>query len=84
MKSSRRQDLKAVYYYGKTMALKAADDFMRAHHPHFSVSYIFPGEVFGRNELASSVAELQKGSNANMLGLIAGVDFPAPRVSGAA
>ncbi|KAL9622275.1 MAG: hypothetical protein Q9160_003286 [Pyrenula sp. 1 TL-2023] len=77
-------DLTAVYATGKSRTLNAADAFMKSHKPHFTLAHVIPGFVFGNNELATSVAELRTGSNNFILGLVSGIDFPFPRLAGAA
>jgi hypothetical protein len=51
---------------GKMRSLHETDEFVRTRRPHFAVSHVVPGYVFGRNELPGlAPAELAQANSSN-------------------
>lgn len=73
------------YILGKILELHNTDSFVKTNSPHFSVSHVIPGYVFGRNELALN-AEMMTTSNSSnnflMMGMLGG-ELPFPIHGGA-
>ncbi|KAK7750381.1 hypothetical protein SLS62_007680 [Diatrype stigma] len=68
------------YILGKVVELHNTDDFVKTHSPHFTVSHVIPGYVFGRNELALDAVMMQTQNSSNnflMMGLVGG-ELPFP------
>ncbi|KAL3473781.1 hypothetical protein BJX99DRAFT_272086 [Aspergillus californicus] len=68
-----------AYILGKIIELNATDAFVAAEHPHFTVAHIFPGYVFGRNDLVDGDELLtNNSSNGYLLASILGKDVGMP------
>ncbi|KAI1248263.1 hypothetical protein MGN70_010512 [Eutypa lata] len=68
------------YITGKIVELHNTDEFVKTHKPHFTVSHVIPGYVFGRNELALDPVMMQTQNSSNnflMMGLV-GNELPFP------
>lgn len=69
-----------AYVVAKMVELRDTDQFTRTQSPHFTVSHIMPGHVFGRNELALDTGMMQTQNSSNnflMVGLVGGtLPFP--------
>ncbi|KAI0548154.1 putative cinnamoyl-CoA reductase [Xylaria curta] len=64
-----------AYVFGKILELHNSDEFVKTHSPHFTVSHVVPGYVFGRNELALDAAMMQTQNSSNnflMMGITGG------------
>ncbi|OTB18598.1 hypothetical protein K445DRAFT_314475 [Daldinia sp. EC12] len=64
-----------AYLLGKVVELHNSDEFVKTQNPHFTVSHVVPGYVFGRNELALDANMVQTQNSSNnflMLGLLGG------------
>lgn len=69
-----------AYVLGKIVELHNSDEFVKTHNPHFTVSHVVPGYVFGRNELALDATMMQTQNSSNnflMLGMVGG-ELPFP------
>ncbi|KAI1136777.1 putative cinnamoyl-CoA reductase [Hypoxylon sp. FL0543] len=69
-----------AYVMAKMLAVKEADEFAEKRSPHFTISHVMPGYVFGRNELAldaAAVATRNSSNNFLMMGVL-GREAPAP------
>ncbi|KAI2468674.1 NAD(P)-binding protein [Annulohypoxylon bovei var. microspora] len=67
------------YITGKIVELHNTDEFVKTGNPHFTVSHVIPGYVFGRNELALDAAMMQTQNSSNnflMMGMVGGGDAP--------
>ncbi len=96
--STRVQDLKTpspsptfahvfeAYHIGKIIALNTADTFKRTNHPHFSISHVIPGYVFGANPLATSLSKMlnENSSNNILVAFLTGTTLPGPILGGVA
>ncbi|KAI0971032.1 putative cinnamoyl-CoA reductase [Xylaria arbuscula] len=73
-----------AYLLGKMSALHNSDEFVKTHNPHFTVSNVMPGYVFGRNELALDAATMlaQNSSNTFLAMAITGGEPPFPILDG--
>ncbi|KAI0178945.1 NAD(P)-binding protein [Hypoxylon sp. FL1284] len=60
------------YIIGKILELHNTDEFVKTANPHFTVSHVVPGYVFGRNELALDAAMMQTRNSSNNF-LVAGI-----------
>ena len=60
--------------------LHSADEFVKMCSPHFTVSHVFPGYVFGRNELVLDAAAMQTQNSSNNFAMMGmqGVNLPFP------
>ncbi|KAF3761826.1 NAD(P)-binding protein [Cryphonectria parasitica EP155] len=69
-----------AYITGKLVEARDTDTFIQTQNAHFTVSRIFPGFVFGRNELSLNTAMMQTQNSSNnlmMMGMLGGeVPFP--------
>ncbi|OTA92528.1 hypothetical protein M434DRAFT_396399 [Hypoxylon sp. CO27-5] len=73
-------DLFEAYITGKIVELHNTDEFVKTRNPHFAVSHVLPGYVFGRNELALDAASMQTRNSSNnllMMGMVGG-EWPSP------
>ncbi|KAI5920843.1 putative cinnamoyl-CoA reductase [Camillea tinctor] len=73
-------DVFESYILGKMVELHNTDEFVKTRNPHFTVSHVVPGYVFGRNELALDAAAMQTQNSSNnflMVGLL-GRTLPMP------
>ncbi|KUI59270.1 hypothetical protein VP1G_06519 [Cytospora mali] len=61
-----------AYAASKSLALDAAENFVKAHSPPFDVVALLPTFVFGPSKLVQSADELVRGSNAILLGHLLG------------
>ncbi|KAI0466711.1 putative cinnamoyl-CoA reductase [Xylaria cf. heliscus] len=64
-----------AYMLGKQIELHNSDEFVRNRNPHFTISHVLPGYVFGRNELALDAAMMQTQNSSNnflMMGMMGG------------
>ncbi|KAK2595348.1 hypothetical protein QQS21_006948 [Conoideocrella luteorostrata] len=73
-------DVFVAYITSKIVGFHMMDEFVKTHNPHFSVSHVVPGYVFGRNELAVDAAMMQTQNSSNnflMMGMLGGrLPFP--------
>ncbi|PYI32682.1 NAD(P)-binding protein [Aspergillus indologenus CBS 114.80] len=60
-----------AYAASKVAALNEAEQWLATTRPSFDVVHLFPGFVIGRDELASTPADLMRGSNQEVLGPVA-------------
>ena len=68
-----------AYRGSKILALRAAEDFVATRKPAFSLVHVFPAYVQGRNEAATSLAQLTgASSNANMVRFVLGQKSTRP------
>ncbi|OTB04127.1 hypothetical protein M426DRAFT_11752 [Hypoxylon sp. CI-4A] len=69
-----------AYILGKIVELHKIDQFVKAQNPHFTVSCVFPGYVFGRNELAldADMVQTQNGTNNFLIAGMLGGEAPMP------
>ncbi|KAJ3562880.1 hypothetical protein NPX13_g8396 [Xylaria arbuscula] len=69
-----------AYVFGKIIELRNSDQFIKTHNPHFTISRVMPGYVFGRNELALDTAMMETQNSSNSLLMMAmkggGPPFP--------
>jgi nucleoside-diphosphate-sugar epimerase len=69
-----------AYILAKIAEIYNTEEFIKTQKPHFSLSYIMPGHVFGRNELITK-ADMMFGQNSSnnflMPGMIGG-ELPFP------
>lgn len=73
------------YILGKILEIYNKDTFVKTKNPHFAVSHVLPGYVFGRNELALDAEMMKTGNGSNnflMLGML-GRELPFPIHGGA-
>ncbi|KAI8945321.1 putative cinnamoyl-CoA reductase [Xylaria longipes] len=73
-----------AYVLGKQVELHNSDEFVRTCYPHFTVSHVVPGYVFGRNELALDATMMQTQNSSNnflMMGMMGG-EPPFPVLDG--
>ncbi|KAI0837232.1 putative cinnamoyl-CoA reductase [Hypoxylon sp. FL0890] len=69
-----------AYVNAKILAVKFADEFTEKFNPHFSISHVMPGYVFGRNELmldALSATTRNSSNSLLMMGML-GQEIPEP------
>lgn len=73
-----------AYQLGKIVELHNSDTFAKAQHPHFTISHIAPGYIFGRNELAldTDMLQTQNSSNNYLVANLLGGDLPFPLLGG--
>ncbi|KAI1342703.1 putative cinnamoyl-CoA reductase [Xylariaceae sp. FL0016] len=72
------------YTMGKVVELHNSDQFVATQKPHFTVSHVVPGYIFGRNELALDAHMMQTANSSNMflmMGMLGGT-LPFPIHSG--
>ncbi|KAJ8131622.1 hypothetical protein O1611_g2004 [Lasiodiplodia mahajangana] len=69
-----------AYVFGKLVELHNSDEFVKIHHPHFAISHVMPGYVFGRNELAldAAMTQTQNSSNGVIMMAMMGREPPFP------
>lgn len=68
-----------AYVVGKLVEMQDTDNFAKSS-PHFTISHVVPGYVFGRNELALDTGMMQMQNSSNnflMVGLLGG-ELPFP------
>lgn len=69
-----------AYVVAKMVELQDSDAFTKKNSPHFTISHVMPGYVFGRNELALDTTMMQTQNSSNnflMVGLLGGaLPFP--------
>lgn len=73
-------NVQEAYVLAKMVELKASEDFIRDKKPHFSVSHVFPGYVFGRNELILHTTQMRTSNSSNtyfLMGMLGG-ELPFP------
>ncbi|KAI1485225.1 putative cinnamoyl-CoA reductase [Biscogniauxia mediterranea] len=69
-----------AYTLSKMVELHNTDEFVKTRNPHFTVSHVVPGYVFGRNELALDAEMMQTQNSSNnflMIGMVGG-ELPFP------
>lgn len=69
-----------AYVVAKMVELRDSDAFLEKNSPHFPISHVVPGYVFGRNELALDTTMMQTQNSSNnflMVGLLGG-ELPFP------
>ncbi|KAJ4294044.1 hypothetical protein N0V90_007733 [Kalmusia sp. IMI 367209] len=69
-------DVDTAYQASKTRSLNDSYDFVAKHKPAWDVVNILPGYVFGRDEKAKEAKDMFASSNALLLSLLTGVEFP--------
>ncbi|KAI1304369.1 putative cinnamoyl-CoA reductase [Xylaria venustula] len=69
-----------AYIFGKTSELHNSEEFVKTHNPHFTISHVVPGYVFGRNELALDAETMlaHNSSNTFLMMAIMGGEPPFP------
>jgi nucleoside-diphosphate-sugar epimerase len=67
-----------AYSASKILALQAAEEYIRNEKPGFDAIHIHPSVVLGRDELALTAKDLDKGSNHYALGPVLGEHAPMP------
>ncbi|KAK2598895.1 hypothetical protein QQS21_005637 [Conoideocrella luteorostrata] len=72
-----------AYSAGKIAALNFTDRFIKEKKPSFTVVNVFPGFVFGRDDRALDVKELDAGTNRIVLATITGKSTHNPMPAGA-
>ncbi|ROW11046.1 hypothetical protein VMCG_00939 [Cytospora schulzeri] len=73
-------DVFQAYTMGKMVELHNSDNFTKTPKPHFTISHVVPGYVFGRNDLALDTAMMQTENSSNnflMMGILGG-ELPFP------
>ena len=70
-----------AYVASKANALNAAEAWMKANNPHFDLVKIHPSFLEGRNELIQSPKEAFSGTNAFILAVATGNEFPRPMMA---
>lgn len=68
----------AAYTASKRIALQKANKFVEESSPEFDLIHILPSVILGRNELATSVSDVNSGTNRYVINTAKGVDAPAP------
>ncbi|KAI1202506.1 putative cinnamoyl-CoA reductase [Nemania serpens] len=73
-----------AYVFGKLIEIHNSDEFVKIHHPHFTVSHVVPGYVFGRNALALDAAMMQAQNSSNnfLMMALTGSEPPFPMHDG--
>lgn len=69
-----------AYVVGKLVEMRDTEEFAKTKSPHFTISHVVPGYVFGRNELALNAGMMQTQNSSNnflMVGLLGG-ELPFP------
>ena len=75
-------NLFAAYGASKVAALNVTEEYVRTEKPQFDINHIAPAFVIGKNELASTHAEVLAGTNAAALAHVLGSDAgPTPSAS---
>jgi nucleoside-diphosphate-sugar epimerase len=69
-----------AYGASKSMALDAAENYMKTKKPAFDVVYLMPSLIIGANHLAKTREEFISGTNAPLMKQLLGEKFPAPRL----
>ncbi|KAI1817336.1 putative cinnamoyl-CoA reductase [Poronia punctata] len=67
-----------AYVFGKIIELHNSDRFVEIHRPHFTLSHVVPGYIFGRNELMLNAAMMQAQNSSNnflMMAITGGEPF---------
>ena len=72
-----------AYRAGKIAALNATDRFVKEKQPSFAIVNVFPGFVFGWDDRALSVQEINAGTNRILLAAITGQTAKGPMPAGA-
>jgi nucleoside-diphosphate-sugar epimerase len=69
-----------AYTLGKVTVINSTDAFVEKNNPHFTVSHVVPGYVFGRNELALDANQIRTENSSNniLMASLMGGEFPAP------
>jgi nucleoside-diphosphate-sugar epimerase len=69
-----------AYTLGKIVELNNSEQFIQTENPHFTVSHIMSGYIFGRNELALDAAMMQTQNSSNVFLMcgMTGKDLPFP------
>ncbi|EOO00100.1 putative 3-beta hydroxysteroid dehydrogenase protein [Phaeoacremonium minimum UCRPA7] len=68
------------YVAGKIVEMHNTDELVRTYKPHFTISHVVPGYVFGRNELALDATMMRTKNSSNnflMFGMT-GAELPFP------
>lgn len=68
----------AAYNASKVLALKHAEEYVANEKPEFDAIHIHPSVVLGRDELALTAKDLDKGSNHFALAPVLGENAPTP------
>ncbi|KAI1420764.1 putative cinnamoyl-CoA reductase [Xylaria sp. FL1777] len=73
-------DVFSGYIYGKVVEMHQSDEFAKKQQPHFTISHVVPGYVFGRNELMldAEMMRSQNSSNNFMVMGMTGGELPFP------
>lgn len=61
-----------AYGHGKVAALNATEEYVRTHRLHFDINHIGPSFTVGKDELATTRAEILAGTNGAALGHVVG------------
>jgi nucleoside-diphosphate-sugar epimerase len=64
-----------AYSASKVAALQHAEEWVEKEKPSFDIVYLHPSFVIGRNELATTTAEVMKGTNAIIIAMLLGKKF---------
>ena len=72
-----------AYMAGKIAALNATDRFVKDKQPSFAIVNVFPGFVFGWDDRALSVQDINAGTNRILLASITGQSAEGPMPAGA-
>lgn len=72
-------DVFSAYVTGKMVEMRNSDEVARSN-PHFTISHVVPGYVFGRNELAldATMMQTQNSSNNFLMMALVGAEVPFP------
>ncbi|KAK4970403.1 hypothetical protein LTR42_008572 [Elasticomyces elasticus] len=70
-----------AYIASKVAALTAAENFVKTEKPDFDVIHIHPSYVEGRDDLTTTVAGFQSGTNKLIVDLVTGTKSADPRTS---
>ncbi|KAJ4413457.1 hypothetical protein N0V82_008531 [Gnomoniopsis sp. IMI 355080] len=73
-------DVMEAYILGKMVEMENTDNFIKTQKPHFKISHVMPGYVFGRNDLELDVTMMDKENSSNnflMVGMLGG-ELPFP------
>lgn len=73
-------DVMEGYILGKLVEMQNTDNFAKTQKPHFKISYVTPGYVFGRNDLCldSTMMNTQNSSNNFLMVGLLGGELPFP------
>ncbi|MCJ1324944.1 hypothetical protein MMC10_001606 [Thelotrema lepadinum] len=78
------KDAFTAYRAAKISTLNAVDAFIEKQKPHFCITNIIPGFVYGPNKQATSTKKLLTGSNRALITALKGEKSEMPRLAGVA